>query len=172
MLTCTAVFESIQMLQWLFDNVTSQKRNLKQRVDGNNLYTAQSYIKTEIKLMPTDFLWSLKSTGKLLILQNWVRSLKYQCGKGMTCDLGTGTQVPSAIGFLMIALSNFSLLFYTFISELKIEKPLFYSQKREKINSVILMIHSDTIAMGDILISRMKDRQMLVAEGSNNFYET
>lgn len=73
----------------------------------------------------------------------------------MTCDSGTGTQVPSATGFLMIGLNNFSLLFYTFISELKIAKILFYSWNREKMNLVILMIHSDTIAMGYILISRM-----------------
>lgn len=32
------------------------------------------------------------------------------------------------------------------------------------------MIHLDTIAMGDILISRMQDRQMLLAEVSNNSY--
>lgn len=44
----------------------------------------------------------------------------------MTCDLGTGTQVPSAIGLLMIALSNFSLLFFIpFISKLEIAKILF-----------------------------------------------
>lgn len=50
----------------------------------------------------------------------------------MTCDSGTGTQVLSAIGFLIIALSNFSLLFYTFISELKVAKILFLFIEQEK----------------------------------------
>lgn len=65
MLTSTTVFESIYRLQWLFGNVTSQKRNLKQRVDGNLLYPAQSYVKTESKLRTSDLLWSINSTEKL-----------------------------------------------------------------------------------------------------------
>lgn len=55
----------------------------------------------------------------------------------------------------MIVLGNFSLFFFTFISQFEIAKILPYSQKGEKINLVILMNHSDTIAMGVILISRI-----------------
>lgn len=66
------------------------------------------------------------------------------------------TQFPPVSGFLITALGNLSLFFFTFISQLEITEILSYSWKREEINLVIFMIHSDTIAMGVILISRIR----------------
>lgn len=66
-----------------------------------------------------------------------------------------GTHFPPVSAFLIAAPGNFSLFFFTFISQLEIAKILSYSQKREKKNLAILMIHSDTIAMGVLLIPRI-----------------
>lgn len=89
----------------------------------------------------------------------------------MTCESQMGTQFPPATDFLMIALGNFSLLFFTFVSQLEIAKILFLfiEEGKDKFSYFDDSFRYNSHGTHSNIQNKL-DREALLAEVSNNPY--